>query len=784
MTACGVGEVQVLPPTPTTDRVCAAASDARSVLCEPGMTWSAAADAASCQPVSSCSAGQYVVAGPTVSSDRRCLTCGHGTFVSEVQHTREACTPWTPCDVHHTEAAAGTWTSDRLCRLCGDGTGPRCPNGQYLAAECTVTTDRVCANCSGCSADSGDSSPFAPCTRTHDDVCAAPAVILGVTGGSGGANVGAAATTTRYRSDLELMLLIIAVVLIVGLLVWLAAIGSRRRRAGQHARAELSSDAKRFWWSLEEAVEVECSDAAKLRARRVTRKAEKRRLRDEAYAMCHAIVLEAVDRAAEDADYLAWVRRDDERSRRIYANHTLVARFAKAQRDIADKTTEMGSRHEQFSRRVEEAIEAARNELRLLEEVIGLSPDEVLARRASLEREVAALAALLDQLVAEKEELELQRRQDEERAAQLREQIDELVRRLAVAHEKAAAEDSERRTLSAVIDAVRAELQELRDGEEALRETACRDRQSALDDATAAEAATRTAAEAERHRARERDTEQRLRDLAEQLRLQREALRAELEEEARKVGWRAIQEQHLEKEQLPGQLGKAQMMLFGGGRIKTKGKTPARILGRVVVNHVVQDDNVPASSSARFDPDYVPSAEELERAGAQVDVKKSVVTTTFANTRVSEAVAASLAAKRRAAELLDKGLSRAEAGVDGEPDLDAAAEQRISVSIDRLQSEIHRTVLDRSNESTTAQQFASRAARSKGNLDFAIDFPLNRGQLRAVLGEQSHAQLFEAAKLGDVADRVLAASRTGTENSMLLSEFLDRIVEPRLWGGR
>lgn len=146
---------------------------------------------------------------------------------------------------------------------------------------------------------------------------------------------------------------------------------------------------------------------------------------------------------------------------------------------------------------------------------------------------------------------------------------------------------------------------------------------------------------------------------------------------------------------------------------------------------------------------------------------------------MSEAIQTARAAKKRAAQTV---LSQddADSNTVDERALDAAAEQRIQRSIESLELQFKKCVLDVSHSSTTAQQFASRAARVNGAMAIPVEFQLTKDQVRGVLGAKTHARLFKGANFNDVVDTIMSSSRTGIDN-IFASEFLERVSDPATW---
>jgi hypothetical protein len=78
--------------------------------CIEGSTFSS--DGSLCLPVTDCSAEQFQVAAPTVTSNRQCAFCSAGSYLSGQQ-----CVPVSTCPAGQEEFAAPTTTTDRSCKV-------------------------------------------------------------------------------------------------------------------------------------------------------------------------------------------------------------------------------------------------------------------------------------------------------------------------------------------------------------------------------------------------------------------------------------------------------------------------------------------------------------------------------------------------------------------------------------------------------------------------------------------------------------------------------------------
>ncbi|EGD78637.1 hypothetical protein PTSG_01615 [Salpingoeca rosetta] len=163
---CSSTEVETAAPTSTTNRECA--------RCSSGYA-DHAISTTDCIAWTECLPGEYEVAPATFSSDRQCMGCSAteclpGSFASTLcggTHDIECeeCTP--SCDTSEFIAAECTPTSDILCLNCNEAdcddgqfatcdgvdaictTCVRCGFGELETAPCTISTDRECLRCSG-----------------------------------------------------------------------------------------------------------------------------------------------------------------------------------------------------------------------------------------------------------------------------------------------------------------------------------------------------------------------------------------------------------------------------------------------------------------------------------------------------------------------------------------------------------------------------------------------------------------------------------------------------------
>ena len=159
VTECGPGEEEILAPTSDTDRVCRP--------CVLGLSFSAQ-DGEPCQPVTRCSASQYISTPATLTSDLECSdvsVCQFGFFESEAPTLYEdrECSECTPCPAGRYETRACSAAENTQCEGCN-----ACPSGKYTVTECNEENDNACADCATC----GDEQyRSAPCTLTSNTVC-------------------------------------------------------------------------------------------------------------------------------------------------------------------------------------------------------------------------------------------------------------------------------------------------------------------------------------------------------------------------------------------------------------------------------------------------------------------------------------------------------------------------------------------------------------------------------------------------------------------------------------
>jgi hypothetical protein len=129
VTTCQSGEFQTTPPTPTSDRGCAAVL----AVCD--------------------FSSRYQSAAPTATSNRRCnsttvCAIADGSFqtASGSNITDATCVPISPCNATSFQTAAPTLTTDRECAaatVCSIAT-------QFIGVAVTATTDRSCSVLTAC----------------------------------------------------------------------------------------------------------------------------------------------------------------------------------------------------------------------------------------------------------------------------------------------------------------------------------------------------------------------------------------------------------------------------------------------------------------------------------------------------------------------------------------------------------------------------------------------------------------------------------------------------------
>ena len=175
-------------PTTTTDRACRACS---------ANTFSAEANAASCNDHKTCPPGTRVQSSGTATQDRVCASCPAGTYTSA--NNVANCQAHKSCQAGERTTQPGTPTSDRVCGPCPANSFSAANNNQATctpATACTPgtfvqnydplpTANRVCAvcpdsqyslgfnepTCLTCQLCSRNNFETTPCTRTTDRAC-------------------------------------------------------------------------------------------------------------------------------------------------------------------------------------------------------------------------------------------------------------------------------------------------------------------------------------------------------------------------------------------------------------------------------------------------------------------------------------------------------------------------------------------------------------------------------------------------------------------------------------
>eukprot|EP00049_Salpingoeca_infusionum_P003664 m.69450 g.69450 ORF g.69450 m.69450 type:complete len:1903 (+) comp12223_c1_seq3:227-5935(+) len=104
-----------------------------------------------------CDIGKYIYNSPS-TADRSCATCASGKFTSSAN--QGSCSTWSSCAAGKYVSVAGTSSNNRICEPCGSGTystttnaavctsySTTCVAGTYVSATPT-TSERVCTPCS------------------------------------------------------------------------------------------------------------------------------------------------------------------------------------------------------------------------------------------------------------------------------------------------------------------------------------------------------------------------------------------------------------------------------------------------------------------------------------------------------------------------------------------------------------------------------------------------------------------------------------------------------------
>jgi outer membrane protein assembly factor BamB len=194
---CAAGYQVATQPTATSDRECemcpsgtfssqqneqacspwALCNSTEYVSRMPSSTWDR-----QCVDDGTCSAGWWVVSGPTSSRPRECEPCADGTFSTEVNSG--VCVAWVTCTVDEYESESPSANADREC-----ATLTMCSAGYQVVTEPTATSDRACEACADGTFSSEENSAecttwAAPCpseeyesqapTATSDRECSEP----------------------------------------------------------------------------------------------------------------------------------------------------------------------------------------------------------------------------------------------------------------------------------------------------------------------------------------------------------------------------------------------------------------------------------------------------------------------------------------------------------------------------------------------------------------------------------------------------------------------------------
>jgi hypothetical protein len=192
--ACAAGTEQTAPATSTSPPQCAAC--AAGNYCPGGTTakqacasstWDHDANAATaCVNWTNCSAGQFVAADGTTTTDRSCQACASGSYSTTANAS--SCTPWVACSAGTEQTTAGSTTASPQCASCA--AGYYCPGGTTAKQACPSGTwdhdanaATACVNWKSCSAGEVE---IAAGTTTTDRQCATPLLTAGWSVGMSG----------------------------------------------------------------------------------------------------------------------------------------------------------------------------------------------------------------------------------------------------------------------------------------------------------------------------------------------------------------------------------------------------------------------------------------------------------------------------------------------------------------------------------------------------------------------------------------------------------------------
>eukprot|EP00049_Salpingoeca_infusionum_P016342 m.332970 g.332970 ORF g.332970 m.332970 type:complete len:4476 (-) comp16062_c0_seq1:606-14033(-) len=130
--------------------------------CVAGQTYQNLPKQSICNSCSTCSAGKYVNASCTTTTDIQCVSCAGATFQPIADHNDQfACTNCSTCNAGEFANATCTATSDRTCAACEAGgfqsatdhtetaceTCGTCGAGEVVAADCSLEADIQCDSC-------------------------------------------------------------------------------------------------------------------------------------------------------------------------------------------------------------------------------------------------------------------------------------------------------------------------------------------------------------------------------------------------------------------------------------------------------------------------------------------------------------------------------------------------------------------------------------------------------------------------------------------------------------
>ena len=191
-TKCGAGTYESTPPSATADRTCAALSDCEAgtfVIVSASTTWDRTCQGVTVgltytdvknleQPLyaSNCTPGTFVSTVPTAVADRRCSPCPPQTF--SVDENAAGCVPAAVCNATLLCTSPSTTTTTATPGTTGPlpEPGMKCDVSEFIAAELTPSSNRICQQHSQCRWNEG---VYLGATATADRQCGCPPPLYG-----------------------------------------------------------------------------------------------------------------------------------------------------------------------------------------------------------------------------------------------------------------------------------------------------------------------------------------------------------------------------------------------------------------------------------------------------------------------------------------------------------------------------------------------------------------------------------------------------------------------------